>query len=210
MAMDGRTWPSEVAAVGSLAILRNDTEGGFKQGPQPGLEQSEKRDTGGILGLGTPAASLLIVRQSYENGASNGNSLVVWNSASGATESLLPDGQDSLGPLAVADIDADGDLDLFVGGRCRPGRYPSPASSVLLRRKEKAWTRDDAASAPFQNLGLVSSAVFSDLDQDGYPELIVACEWGPLKIFRNSKGQFSLWNPRVLPLSTLNPQPSTN
>ena len=97
------------------------------------------------------------------------------------------------------------------GGRCRPGRYPSPASSVLLRRHEKTWTRDEAHSALFQNLGLVSSAVFSDLDQDGYPELIVACEWGPLKIFRNSRGRFTPWN-RVGLLflsqpSTLNPQP---
>jgi len=199
---------------GTLAILRNDTKGGFQAVPssalnsQPStlnhLNQPEKRDTGGILGLGT---RLLIVRQSYEDGASNSPSLVIWNSDSGATEPLLPDGQDSLGPLAAADVDADGDLDLFVGGRCRPGHYPSPASSILLHRHEKTWTRDDAHNALFQNLGLVSSAAFSDLDQDGYPELIIACEWGPLKIFRNSRGQFSLWNPRVA--SSLNSQPST-
>jgi hypothetical protein len=193
---------------GTLAVFRNDTKGGFKPGPHPGTNQLETRDTGGILGLGTSGANLLIVRQSYEDRVTNGNSLVVWNSDSGATETLLPDGQDSLGPMAAADIDADGDLDLFVGGRCRPGRYPSPASSVLVRRNEKAWTSDEADGAWFQNLGLVSDAVFSDLDQDGYPELIVACEWGPLKIFRNSKGRLTPWNPPVSPAS-LNSQPST-
>jgi hypothetical protein len=206
---DGDGW--EDLAIGSgrggrLAILRNDTKGGFEQRAQPGVDQPEKRDTGGILGLGTPAANLLIVHQSYEEGPSNSNSLIVWNSDSRATESLLPDVQDSLGPLAAADIDADGDLDLFVGGRCRPGRYPSPASSVLLRRNEKTWTKDEANNSLFQNFGLVSSAVFSDLDQDGYPELIVACEWGPIKVFRNSRGQLKPWN---APISSLNSQPST-
>jgi enediyne biosynthesis protein E4 len=208
---DGDGW--EDLAIGSgrggtLAILRNDTKGGFKQGPQPGMEESEKRDTGGILGLAGSAANLLIVRQSYEDGGSNGTSLVTWNGESGTTESVLPDGPDSLGPLAAADIDADGDLDLFVGGRCRPGRYPSPASSILLRRNEGSWTRNHTDSALFQNLGLVSSAVFSDLDQDGYPELIIACEWGPLKIFRNSRGRLTAWNPPVSPPS-LNSQLST-
>jgi hypothetical protein len=209
---DGDGW--EDLAIGSgragaLALLRNDTQGGFKHAPQHGLDQPEKRDTGGILGvrLGDAATGLLIVRQSYEDGASNSNSLVVWNSDSGATEPLLPDTADSYGPLAAADIDADGDLDLFVGGRCHPGRYPSPASSILLRRGAKSWTRDDAHAALFQNLGLVSSAVFSDLDQDGHPELIVGCEWGPLKIFRNVRGQLKSWDAPVSP--PLNSQLST-
>jgi hypothetical protein len=208
---DGDGW--EDLAIGSgrggtVAILRNDTKGGFNQVPQRGMDQPETRDTGGILGLGTSATNLLIVRQSYEDGLTNSNSLVVWNSESGATESVLPDAQDSLGPLVAADIDADGDLDLFVGGRCRPGRYPAPASSVLFRRDEKTWARDEAHSALFHNLGLVSAAVFGDLDQDGYPELIVACEWGPPRIFRNAKGQFTPWNPSVS-LPSLNSQPST-
>jgi hypothetical protein len=244
--VDGDGWEDLTIGTGrggTLAIWRNDGEGGFKQFPQPGLEQPEKRDLGGILGLrlgetiggsavssplneeragvrgenavrgperrtaeATPA-SLLIIRQSYEDDATNGIGLVVWNSKSGATESLVPDAQESFGPLAAADIDADGDLDLFVGGRWRPGRYPSPASSILLRRDPKTWTRDEAHTALFQNLGLVSSAVFSDLDQDGYPELLIACEWGPLKIFRNLRGQLKPWNPPVSS-SAFNPHPS--
>jgi hypothetical protein len=46
-------------------------------------------------------------------------------------------------------------------------------------------------------VGLVSGAVFSDLDGDGYPELILACEWGPIRIFRNNHGRFTEWNPLV-------------
>ena len=54
-------------------------------------------------------------------------------------------------------------------------------------------------------MGLVSGAVWSDLDGDGFPELILACEWGPLKIFRNQRGNLVLWDAQV----TINHQPST-
>src|SRR5205823_866487 len=38
-------------------------------------------------------------------------------------------------------------------------------------------------------VGLVSGALWSDLDGDGYPELVLACEWGPIKVFHNAKGE---------------------
>ena len=52
----------------------------------------------------------------------------------------------------------------------------------------------------------MSGAVWSDLNSDGFPELLVACEWGPVKIFRNSRGRLSLWD---APVQSLNSQPST-
>src|SRR6185503_12181667 len=143
--MDGDGWEDLIIGSGrggSLAILHNDAQGGFrapapvegKGGSGQGFEQLEQRDLGGILGLrlggAGNGAELVVVRQSYEDGASNGVSVLFRKS--GATETVLADGQDSLGALAAADIDADGDLDLFVGGRCRADRYPSAASSVLL------------------------------------------------------------------------------
>jgi hypothetical protein len=53
---------------------------------------------------------------------------------------------------------------------------------------------DAEASRPFVDIGLVSSAIFTDLDGDGWPELILACEWGPLRMFRNEQGRFNAWN----------------
>jgi hypothetical protein len=61
------------------------------------------------------------------------------------------------------------------------------------------------AGQELTGVGLVSGAVFSDLDGDGYPELILACEWGPLRIFRNERGKLIAWDAPV----TINNQPST-
>jgi enediyne biosynthesis protein E4 len=97
----------------------------------------------------------------------------------------------SIGPMAMADVDGDGRLDLFVGGRVMPGRYPEPAKSHLFRGSEQGFMLDDAAEKVFAETGLVSGALFSDLDNDGFPELILASEWGPLRIFHNDHGRFT-------------------
>jgi len=103
------------------------------------------------------------------------------------------------GPLAAADFDGDGDLDLFVGSRVTPGSYPRASASLLLRRDGENFLPEPTATPLLQNAGMVSSALWSDLDDDGYPELILACEWGPLRILRNDRSRFSAWNPQVFP-----------
>jgi hypothetical protein len=97
----------------------------------------------------------------------------------------------SIGPLALADIDGDGNLDLFVGGRVIPNRYPEPASSRIYRHVKGAWQLDKENSHNLEKVGLVSGAVWSDLDGDGLPELILAIEWGPLRVFHNDQGRLS-------------------
>jgi hypothetical protein len=113
-----------------------------------------------------------------------------------AVEGAGLDGSE-IGPVAVADVDGDGDLDVFVGGRLIPGRYPEPSSSVIFRNESGALKRDEAGDLLLANVGLVSGAMWSDLDGDGFPELVLACEWGPLKIFRNHRGRLTPWDPPV-------------
>ena len=94
----------------------------------------------------------------------------------------------------MADIDGDGTLDLFVGGRVVAGHYPEAASSLIFRGSVGKFVPDAENTRRLEQIGLVSAAVFSDLNGDGFPELILACEWGPIKIFRNDHGQLTPWN----------------
>ena len=95
----------------------------------------------------------------------------------------------SVGPLAVADVYGDGRLDLFVGGRVLPGAYPRPVSSRLYRNTGGAFVLDSANSRVLSNVGLISAAVFSDVDGDGWPDLILAPEWGAVRLFLNDHGR---------------------
>jgi hypothetical protein len=96
--------------------------------------------------------------------------------------------------VRVADFDKDGDLDLFIGGRCYPWNYPRPVSSILLRNDSKngkvKFTDVTNEVAPaLANIGMVCDAVWSDYDKDGWPDLLLAGEWMPLKFFKNDRGK---------------------
>ncbi|HUS36147.1 MAG TPA: FG-GAP-like repeat-containing protein [Verrucomicrobiae bacterium] len=97
----------------------------------------------------------------------------------------------TVGSLAVADIDGNNSLELFVGGRCLPGEYPRAASSFICRYDGQKFEIDQNASSPFRDIGLVTGAVFSDLNADGWPDLVLSLEWGKVRLFLNNKGAFS-------------------
>ena len=108
-----------------------------------------------------------------------------------APKTALPDVSVSGGPAAVADFDKDGDLDVFVGGRVVPGRYPETPRSLLLRNDSGNGSvrfSDVAPEAKLDALGMVTAAVWADTNGDTWPELIVAIEWGPVQVFQNVKG----------------------
>ena len=102
----------------------------------------------------------------------------------------LPPDTASVGPLALADVNGDGRLDLFVGARVKPGVWPLPAQSHLyLRAPDGSWTLDTTNAGTLGTLGLVSSALFADLDGDGWPELVTTAEFGPVRVLHNERGR---------------------
>ncbi len=92
------------------------------------------------------------------------------------------------GALALGDMNGDGRMVLFVAGGVVPGQYPVGAPSHLYRYDGRQWAPDTRNSGVLDNLGIVNGAVWSDLDGDGLPELVLACEWGPVRVFRNQRG----------------------
>lgn len=107
-----------------------------------------------------------------------------------APEESLPEWMESGSVVTAADYDRDGDLDLFVGGRVIPGKYPLTPVSKLLENQGGLFKDVTDAHAPgLPQSGLVTSAVWSDADGDGWIDLFVAHEWGPIKLYKNRQGK---------------------
>jgi enediyne biosynthesis protein E4 len=100
-------------------------------------------------------------------------------------EKALPKILASKGCVKAADIDGDGDLDLFVGGRLVPRNYPvSPDSYILLNDGKGNFT-----DSGFTKIGMVNDAMWLDLNNDKWPELITVGEWAPIQVFENNHGK---------------------
>ena len=180
---------------GKLACYQNNGKGGFEAAPQFSQAGTVARDQTAIVGWA--GSSVLVGSANYEDGQPSGAAVVRWDATSNQLSDEIPAWDSSVGPLAVADYEGNGELGLFVGGRVKPGRYPEPATSSLYHRRAGKLVFDEANSEQLRDVGMVSAAVWSDLDGDGWPELILACEWGPIRIFKNDHGRLSPLDPPV-------------
>lgn len=89
--------------------------------------------------------------------------------------------------IVPADIDRDGDLDLFIGARSIPGHYgPAPKSFLLQNNGDGRWV--NLTNRDIGTLGMVTAATWSDIDHDGDPDLIVVGDWMPIIILENTPG----------------------
>ncbi|HBH83068.1 MAG: RNA-binding protein [Bacteroidetes bacterium GWE2_41_25] len=97
--------------------------------------------------------------------------------------------------VRAADFDRDGDTDLFIAGRVDPWHYPRPVSSIILRNdsspgKIKFTDVTAEIAGELLNIGLVCDALFTDFDNDGWPDLLLAGEWMPVTMLKNVNGRF--------------------
>jgi enediyne biosynthesis protein E4 len=178
---------------GRLTILHNRVSGFVASAGPP-----VRWDLTTILPVPTTGgASLIAGQSSYEAGSAAEAlgipkvvTIPVRGGNVGASAPSLPPDTASVGPLAMADVDGDGRLDLFVGARVIPGAWPLPARSHLYRGlPDGGWALDTLNDRVLASIGLVSAAVFTDYDGDGWPDLAVTSEWGPIRVFHNERGR---------------------
>jgi hypothetical protein len=136
----------------------------------------------------------------------------------------LPAMQSSKQTVKAIDYDHDGDLDLFVGSRVKAERYPEADRSYILRNDSPPTpngrvnrNQKSAGAAPkftdvtpqicpeLVTIGLVSDALWSDFDNDGWADLVIAGEWMPLTFLKNNKGKSF----KIMPLQHTDSAPST-
>jgi hypothetical protein len=194
---DGDGWDDLIIGGGrggQMAVFRNDGRGGFKRLTGPDLDAPLARAQTAVLGWrkADDRTSLIAGSSNYEDGQTNGSvarQYELWDRI--RIVDRLPGAASGTGPMALADVNGDGQPDLFVGGRCRPGRWPEAASSLLFRQDQGQWSLDADNNRQLADIGLVSGAVFSDIDGDGAADLVLAGEWGPIRILRNDGGRLT-------------------
>lgn len=174
-------------ARGQMAAFINDGKGAFTPNPAPMIPVDQS-------GVAAWSGGRALVGISNQETASSEHASVQafglknrsdWDFGQGLAGSPA-----STGPLATGDIDGDGDLDLFVGGRAIPGRYPTAAQSRIFLNQDGKLRPDESNADLLHQLGMVSGATLGDIDDDGDPDLILALEWGPVTLLRNEAGRF--------------------
>jgi len=178
------------------ALLIQQANGGFvRSNEKLFAEDSSSEDIGAVFldanGDGYPDLYVSTGGSEFSEGSTLLEDRLYLNDGKGnlrKTVGAVPPLRISSSRVAAADFDGDGAIDLFVGGRSIPGRYGLDPQSVLLRNDGRGHFTDvtDAAAPGLSHIGMVTDAVWKDVDGDGRPDLIVVGEWMPITIFHNA------------------------
>ncbi|MBK9270212.1 MAG: VCBS repeat-containing protein [Saprospiraceae bacterium] len=184
---------------GGKLFVQNNT-GGFEilQGPwnkykdlEDGDAAFEDIDKDGDLDLIIGTGS-----NEYPEGSQKYKTRLYINKGNGKFEDrsdLFPPTHISVGLVKVFDMDGDGDMDVFLGGRQVPGKYGMSAPSKILINDSGKFKDETLERCPQlnENFGMVSCGVYTDLNRDGHQDLVVAGEWMKITILINDgKGNF--------------------
>jgi hypothetical protein len=182
----------------ATVLMSRDQGGRFQVQPSGALGEAKRREDMGLLCFeadGDGHVDLYVASggpQAKEGGEPYKDRLYL-GSPDGfrvAPEESLPDLRHSGSQVAAADLDRDGDLDLFVGSRAVPGGFPKLPPSHLLLNENGRFSDATRRIAPgLLEAGMVVSALWSDANSDGWPDLILATDWGPPRVFLNEEGR---------------------
>jgi hypothetical protein len=160
---------------------------------QPWESDKELEDMGVLLADldGDKDLDLYIVSGGGEKQAgdtSNQDRIYINNGkGSFSKETRLLESQGNGSCVVAADFDSDGDLDLFVGSRGIPGKYPQGGESYLLLNTKDGFVNKSETWAPsFKTMGMVTDAVSTDFNKDGKQDLIVVGEWMAPLFYENT------------------------
>jgi len=185
------------------SLFVQTTQGKFTRKYLPGYQQPQLQDDAGILLFDADNDKDLDIYIAA-GGAENQPQTKAYadhfyqNDGKGNFKELLdiiPTNLISKSCVVANDYDSDGDLDLFVGGRVTPGRYPLPLSSFIYRNDSNKegvrFTDVTKQIAPsLVNTGMVTAAIWSDINNDGKSDLFITKEWGAPMILQNNGKQF--------------------
>lgn len=106
-----------------------------------------------------------------------------------APTGAIPNAEENSGAVAAADFDRDGDVDLFVAAQFEVGNYPESGQSRLLQNDGSGKFTDITESAAgLANAGAITSAIWTDVDGDGWLDLMMTSRWGPILCWKNNNG----------------------
>lgn len=188
------------AAGQAGALFVQQDNGSFKKSDQAKVWSADKEyeDIDAVFfdANGNGRLDLYVASGGYEfTPASDGlqDRLYINSGAKGFVKDVtaLPRMLTSSSSVTAGDYDDDGDLDLFVGGRVVPMKYPYAARSYILRNNGGSFTDVTSDIAPeLEEPGLITDAVWSDFDGDGNLDLVTTGEWLPVQFYRNKNGKF--------------------
>jgi hypothetical protein len=177
-------------------LFLGQADGSFKAASeQPWAATAESDDVGALFvdvnGDGHPDLVLVAGGIQHPRGDPLLNARVYLNDGHGrfavAPAGTLPASGESSAVITAADFDGDGLMDLFIGGRVVPGKYPETPRSFLYRNVGGKFVDVTDQLAPgLRDIGMVTAAVWADVDGDKRPDLLVATEWGPIAYFHNT------------------------
>jgi enediyne biosynthesis protein E4 len=192
----------------TLRVLRPAAAGPFAAADAAAVPTGTTVDDGPVLlfdSAGTGRADLLVTKggNSLPAGSPEYQPRLFLNDGHGgfhpAPADALPDLPVSAGAVAAADFDHSGRLGVFIGGRVEPGQYPLPPRSALLANRGGRFEDVTDSLAPgLRGVGMVTSALWTDVDGDGWPDLLLALDWGSVRYFHNNQGRgFEDWTEKA-------------